>query len=375
MGTLFKKSARGGKKGTWYGEFTDHTGKRIQRSTRTREKKTAHQILSHWENEAAKRAAGFIDPVAERMTIQAARPITDHVDEFINSLESAGRSRIHIDRTKNRIDKVVESSGWVFAGAITPESVESYAADLRKAGRSAQTIAHHLQAVKQLSRWLSRTKRLPSNPLETVKKPNPQSDRRRERRMILPTEWPYLKKAVGPERGLVYELAIQTGLRASEMRALKHANLHHTVAQPYVTVPSRDTKDSKPARQYITKRLAQRLAKRQGRGSMFDLPDQYGMADMIRNDLATARRHWIKNDGDEECDFLLPINDAGEQLDFHSLRHTCGAWLAIQDVHPKKIQTIMRHKTITLTMDTYGHLFPDSEPEAINQLEALFSGQ
>jgi len=33
--------------------------------------------------------------------------------------------------------------------------------------------------------------------------------------------------------------------------------------------------------------------------------------------------------------------------------------------HPKVVQTIMRHSTITLTMDTYGHLFPGQEAEAI----------
>jgi hypothetical protein len=36
------------------------------------------------------------------------------------------------------------------------------------------------------------------------------------------------------------------------------------------------------------------------------------------------------------------------------------------------IQTIMRHSTITLTMDTYGHLFPGSEADAIDRLPDLW---
>lgn len=47
----------------------------------------------------------------------------------------------------------------------------------------------------------------------------------------------------------------------------------------------------------------------------------------------------------------------------------------MRGVHPKTIQTVMRHKTITLTMDTYSHLFPEAEPEAINQLRAILDGQ
>ncbi|QDV66216.1 Phage integrase family protein [Crateriforma conspicua] len=97
------------------------------------------------------------------------------------------------------------------------------------------------------------------------------------------------------------------------------------------------------------------------------------MADMVRSDLAAAREAWLSrpdaSEEDAESDFLKDKNDADEIFDFHSLRHTCGAWLAMRGAHVKTVQTIMRHKTITLTMDTYGHLFPGSEPEAVGRLD------
>ena len=40
--------------------------------------------------------------------------------------------------------------------------------------------------------------------------------------------------------------------------------------------------------------------------------------------------------------------------------------------HPKEIQTVMRHSNITLTMDTYGHLFPGQESETVNKLQSVF---
>ena len=64
--------------------------------------------------------------------------------------------------------------------------------------------------------------------------------------------------------------------------------------------------------------------------------------------------------------FLNLQNHAGEKLDFHSLRHTCGAWLALRDVQSKVIQAVMRHSTITLTMDTYGHILDGSQAEALS---------
>jgi Phage integrase family len=63
----------------------------------------------------------------------------------------------------------------------------------------------------------------------------------------------------------------------------------------------------------------------------------------------------------------------GTALDFHSLRHACGAWFARNGEHPKAIQAVMRHSSITLTMDTYGHLFPDQQSLAIQKLGDLMT--
>ena len=66
-----------------------------------------------------------------------------------------------------------------------------------------------------------------------------------------------------------------------------------------------------------------------------------------------------------QSDFLAIKNHEGEHLDFHSLRHTCGAWLAMAGAHPKAVQSVMRHSAITLTMDTYGHLFPGQDAATV----------
>jgi len=81
-----------------------------------------------------------------------------------------------------------------------------------------------------------------------------------------------------------------------------------------------------------------------------------------------ARKDQQERKRREESDFLLEANFEGEVLDFHALRHTCGAWLALTGAHPKTVQSVMRHSTITLTMDTYGHLFPGQEAEAVSKL-------
>ena len=111
---------------------------------------------------------------------------------------------------------------------------------------------------------------------------------------------------------------------------------------------------------------------------MFAMPQPCDVAAMLRADLADVRRHWLaepKHDAAErlrreQSDFLVDENQDG-RLDFHALRHTCGAWLAMQGAHPKLIQTVMRHSSITLTMDTYGHLFPGQEADAVARMREM----
>jgi integrase len=73
-------------------------------------------------------------------------------------------------------------------------------------------------------------------------------------------------------------------------------------------------------------------------------------------------------------EFLSVHDSNGSSLDFHAFRHTCGAWLALAGVHTKIIQSVMRHKDVKLTLDTYGHLFKSMEREALTKMEGLLHG-
>ncbi len=150
-----------------------------------------------------------------------------------------------------------------------------------------------------------------------------------------------------------------------------------------LVLTSCNTKNRKNAKQYIRQDLSEKLnallRKDPVRRTLFLMPDRTECAQMLRDDLAFARELWLKTlpeaeqqkIKDNEVDFLTAANRDGEVLDFHSLRHTCGAWLAMASVPPKVVQTVMRHATITLTMDTYGHLFPDQEASAVEMQARL----
>jgi integrase len=61
------------------------------------------------------------------------------------------------------------------------------------------------------------------------------------------------------------------------------------------------------------------------------------------------------------------------RIRFHDLRHSAASILIAQGVHPKAIQELLRHSSIQLTMDTYGHLFDEMHRETADKMDAVLA--
>ncbi len=55
---------------------------------------------------------------------------------------------------------------------------------------------------------------------------------------------------------------------------------------------------------------------------------------------------------------------------FHDLRHTCATLLLTRGVH-KIVQEMLGHSTISITLDTYSHVLPNLQKEAVRAMEDL----
>ena len=58
-------------------------------------------------------------------------------------------------------------------------------------------------------------------------------------------------------------------------------------------------------------------------------------------------------------------------ITFHSLRHTCASMLFAQGVHPKIVQEMLGHSTVSITMDLYSHSTPSLQAAAVQRLDAI----
>ena len=70
--------------------------------------------------------------------------------------------------------------------------------------------------------------------------------------------------------------------------------------------------------------------------------------------------------------FAAFIRRSGLQpIRFHDLRHTHASQLLKQGVHPKVVSERLGHSNIGITLDTYSHILPGIQEEAVRKLDVL----
>ena len=69
---------------------------------------------------------------------------------------------------------------------------------------------------------------------------------------------------------------------------------------------------------------------------------------------------------------LLKKCNISSDFTFHGLRHTHATLLLRQGVNPKIVQERLGHSSIKVTMDTYSHVLPDMQRQAVDALQGIF---
>ena len=61
------------------------------------------------------------------------------------------------------------------------------------------------------------------------------------------------------------------------------------------------------------------------------------------------------------------------RIRFHDLRHSAATLLLSLGVHPKVVQELLGHSQISVTFDTYSHILPDMQRDAMTDLDGLLA--
>lgn len=309
--------------------------------------------------------------------VAAGKQLADHLDDFAAALAAKGNTPFHVRVVTSRARRIIDGCGFRYYSDLDAAKVLAFLDDLRtdtekKRGISAQTFNFYLASIKQFCRWMVKNRRALENPVAHLDGLNVKTDRRRDRRALTVDELvrllastrsgPERAGMAGPERALLYQLAVETGLRANELRSLTRASFDLDAETPTVAVEAayskRRRRDTLPLRPQLAAELRTFLAAKAPAAPAFRLSGKRRTAArMFRRDVEAAG---------------IPYRDAaGLVADFHSLRHTFITNLANGGVHPKVAQALARHSTITLTMDRYAHTLMEEQSAALAALPDL----
>jgi integrase len=270
-------------------------------------------------------------------------PLPQHLEDWCEYLRR-GNTDKHADKSHNRARQVIEVMEVEAFSEITGERISRAIVNL---GRSQSTSNGYLTSIKQFCKWMVDHDRAGSPPpgiglLKRQQVTQPVV----ARRSLTDAEITKLMRAPAARR-IVYLVALQTGLRANEIRTLDRQAFDLDGA--VFTVRAANTKAKKdvtlPIEPGLLDELRRCLKKSPRSGPVFHVP--YRTARMIQKDLGT------------------------KDVDFHCLRHTFGTRLARAGVHPRTAQRLMRHSTIELTLRHYTHLQFSDDVQAVAKLGGL----
>ena len=220
-------------------------------------------------------------------------------------------------------------------------------------GLSASRVIQAHQVASQILRYAVRAKHLPANPADGIELPRkPEVDRR----YLSHVQVHQLAVASGRFRTLVLVLAY-AGLRIGEAAALRvgdvdldsrrirvRRSVTRVDGRGLVVGPTKNhASRTVPVPRFLAPLLVSQIGDRDADDLLF--PSRRG------GFLGVGELRWVFDPAAKQ------IGVAG--LTPHELRHTCASLAIAGGANIKVLQTLLGHKTATLTLDRYGHLFPD----------------
>jgi integrase len=303
---------------------------------------------------------GLIDN--QRISNHLGKTLAQHLDDFRGALLAKGNGKGYADQIKTAVELIFTKCGFKVWSDIDANKVYTFLADLRSEnGIGQRSFNYYLKSCKQFCKWLCKEQRATTNPLEHLSCVTQTEKRCRRRALTLDEQHKLLEATesgathhnlTGCERRLVYTLALQTGLRANEIRTLTVASFDF--AECIVTLQGAYAKNKKTAvidlKPETAAELKTFLAGKILNTRAFAIPNQ--PSKMIKRDLEVAEIEYETDKG---------------TADFHALRHSFITNLARSGVKPYEAMALARHSSITLTMNYYTHTVRESLRKIINE--------
>lgn len=359
----------------WQARYTTPTGRTVAASTTFTTKADANRWLALAEADLAR--GEWSDPRLGQTTL------AEWADRWLDTTVDLKPKTQDWYETMLRTH-VLPTLGSIPVARIDQAGLQAFAADLNRSGAAPGTVRAALLVVRRVLATAISGGAIRSNPVDGIRKPR---SNREEMHFLTPEQVALLAEEIAhpplnpvggehrrrayPEYGLLVRFAAYTGLRAGEIGALRVGRLdlmrgRVEVAEPLADVrgtlhfgaPKTYQRRTVPIPRVLASELAPQVADKRRQDLVFAGPD----GGPIRHG-NFYRRHFkpaVRRSG-------LP-----KDLRFHDLRHTYAALLIAEGAHPRAMMERLGHSSVTVTLNTYGHLMPGLEERLTEALDHTY---
>ncbi len=271
--------------------------------------------------------------------------------------------------------------GRLKLGNLTPAQVQRFYRDRLDLGLSPATVRkfHHVlhKALRQAVRWGL----VPRNATEATDPPKEACEEisplsREEARSLL-------EAARRDRLEALYVLALHTGMRQGELLGLRweDVDLENGLLRVRRTLTRNGGKfhfgepKSKKGRRQIHLSRDAANALRSHLDAQMDEIEHLGDLYEDRGLVFTTKTGAPINPSNlRQRSFADLLKRAGvRKVRFHDLRHTYATLMLSRNVHPKKVQEMLGHANIAITLDRYSHFVPGMGEETARAMDDIFA--
>jgi len=367
-GSISKRSGGG-----WMAQYYVLSG------TGGRERRT---LYARTRTEAARKLARAIGERDTGFVVDAGRlTVGDYLERW---LEDSVKGTVRTS-TYEAYKYMVEPHLVPFLGAlklrdINPVHVRALYREKLEAGLSAATVRKMHAVLNKAMKQAVMDGLVHRNVCDSVRPPRLA---RKEIRPLDPEQAGALLRAAASDRlEALYVLAVHTGMREGELLGLKWEDVSLDGEEPVLRlrralvreagkVALGELKTPKSRRQVRLTRAAAGALRAHLAHQMEEIEragPSYRAGGLV---FATESGSPINPSNLRNRSFKPLLRRAGlAGICFHDLRHTCATLLLTRNVHPKLVQELLGHATISMTLDTYSHFLPSMGDQTVRAMEA-----
>jgi integrase len=360
------------KNGGWMAQYTVYTAEGRKRKT----------LYGGTRQEVAAKLAKALSDREGGLTFDAKNlTLNGYLDKWLNdSVRGTVRQR-----TWERYEQIARvhikpALGRLKLKALTPTHVRSLYREKLDAGLAPRTVQYIHTTLHKALKDAVADGLIPRNVTEGIKAPQPK--KKEVNALSVDQARTFLSAVRGDRFEALYVVAVHCGLREGELLGLRWEDIdleaktlavRRTLSETKIGHIFEATKNAKGRNVRLTNSAVEALKRHravqneerlrlgalwQDQGLVF--PSQKGTTMTAKNLTARSFKPILRRAG-------LP------NIRLHDLRHTCATLLLSKGVHPKLVQELLGHATISITLDTYSHVLPGMGDQTAAAMESALS--